>query len=213
MLLALDTSTSLAGVALYDGTVRAELTWHAGRNHTTQVLPAAVRLLADQGLAPGDLRAIAVATGPGSYTGLRVGLGVAKGLAVALRLPLVGVCTLDVLAAPWRAAGTPVRPALDAGRGRFATALYEPGADGLTRREPIVGVDLDGLVALARPPLLMTGDLTAAVRDALAAAAPEVRVASPAAGLRRTAVLAELAWERLDQESGDPAAIDALYLT
>ena len=48
MLLALDTSTGLAGVALYDGTVRAELTWHAGRNHTTQVLPAAVRLLADK---------------------------------------------------------------------------------------------------------------------------------------------------------------------
>ena len=86
MLLALDTSTALAGVALYDGALRAEATWHAGRNHTVQVMPEAVRLLEGQGLGPGDLSAVGVATGPGSYTGVRVGLALANGLAVYLRL-------------------------------------------------------------------------------------------------------------------------------
>ena len=60
MLLALETSTALAGVALYDGVPRAEATWHAGRNHSTQVLPMAVRLLEDQGLGPEALTAVAV---------------------------------------------------------------------------------------------------------------------------------------------------------
>src|SRR5438309_311964 len=83
MLLALDTSTALASVALYDGTVRAEATWRAGREHSTQVLPTAVRLLEQQGLGPPDLSGVAVAIGPGSYTGVRVGIALAKGLAVA----------------------------------------------------------------------------------------------------------------------------------
>src|SRR5688572_18486426 len=100
MLLALDTSTGLASVALYDGTVRAEATWQAGRNHSAEVLPEVDRLLRRQGLGPRDLRAVAVAIGPGSYTGVRVGVALAKGFAASLRIPVVGVCTLDVLAAP-----------------------------------------------------------------------------------------------------------------
>jgi tRNA threonylcarbamoyladenosine biosynthesis protein TsaB len=221
MLLALDTSTALAGVALYDGAVRAELTWHAGRGHTTQVLPEAVRLLEAQGLGPRDLRAVAVATGPGSYTGLRVGLGVAKGLAVALRLPLVGVCTLDAMVAPFLAAGRPVRAALDAGRGRYATALYEREADALVRREAITTVDLAGLAALLRPPLVLAAELNAAARESLLAAPPAparddtpgVEIATPAAATRRAGFLAELAWDRLASEGGaDPAAVEPIYL-
>ncbi|HLH26385.1 MAG TPA: tRNA (adenosine(37)-N6)-threonylcarbamoyltransferase complex dimerization subunit type 1 TsaB [Chloroflexota bacterium] len=224
MLLALDTSTALASVALYDGTLRAEATWYAGRNHSQQVMPMAVRLLQDQGLGPGDLTAVGVAIGPGSYTGVRVGLALAKGLAAARRLPLVGVTTLDVLAAPFVAAGRPVRPALDAGRRRYATALYERQGDGLVQAEPIQAVDLDGLLALLQPPVILTGDLDAAARTRLATdwpgaadytvgGAPGVEVASPAAALRRAGFLAELAWRRLAAEGGsDPATVDAIYL-
>jgi tRNA threonylcarbamoyladenosine biosynthesis protein TsaB len=214
MLLALDTSTALAGVALYDGTLRAEATWRVGREHSTQVLPEAERLLGQQGLAPADLRAVAVAVGPGSYTGVRVGIALAKGLAVALRLPLLGVCTLDVLAAPWRASGRPVRPALDAGRRRYATALYDWEGDSLVRREPIAGVDLDGLVALLRPPLVLTGDLDAAARARLATVGEGVEIVTPAAAARRAGYLAELAWDRLaDANNGDPGAVEPIYLT
>ena len=214
MLLALDTSTAVASVALYDGALRAETTWQAGRNHSAQVLPAAVRLLEDQGLGPRDLRAIAVATGPGSYTGLRVGLALAKGLAVALRLPLLGVCTLDVLAAPFLAGSRPVRPALDAGRGRYATALYERETHAMVRREPITGVDLAGLAQLLRPPLIVTGDLNPAARGALAGEPGRgIEIATPAAAARRAGFLAELAWHRLATEGGsDPAAVEPIYL-
>jgi tRNA threonylcarbamoyladenosine biosynthesis protein TsaB len=225
MLLALDTSTALASVALYDGTLRAEATWHAGRNHSQQVLPTAVRLLEEQGLGPADLRAVGVAVGPGSYTGVRVGLALAKGLAVSLRLPLLGVGTLDVLAAPFLAAGRPVRPALDAGRRRYATALYERQGDALVQTEPVLGVDLDRLIALLRPPVLVTGDLDAAARERLATdcagaadyatdgGAPAVEVVSPAGALRRAGFLAELAWRRLAAGgASDPAAVDAIYL-
>jgi tRNA threonylcarbamoyladenosine biosynthesis protein TsaB len=169
--------------------------------------------------------AIGVAIGPGSYTGVRVGLALAKGLAVSLRLPLVGVSTLDVLAAPFVSAGRPVRPALDAGRRRYATALYERQGDALVATEPVRGVDLEELAALLRPPLLVTGDLDAAARARLAAdpagaadydkegGAPGVAIVSPAAALRRAGFLAELAWRRLAAAGGhDPATVDAIYL-
>ena len=224
MLLALDTSTALASVALYDGTLRAEATWHAGRNHSQQVLPMAVRLLEEQGLGPDALTAVGVAIGPGSYTGVRVGLALAKGLAAARRLPLVGVGTLDVLAAPLVTSGRPVRPALDAGRRRYATALYVREGEALVQTEPIRGVDLDGLVALVRPPVVVTGDLDAPARSRLAAqpagaadygkeGGPAVEIASPAAAVRRAGFLAELAWRRLAADGGsDPATVDAIYV-
>src|SRR5215213_9785687 len=91
VLVAIDTSTQLAGLALFDGTVQAELTWQAGRRHSSELLPQLERLL---GLVPLDvsqIRAVAVARGPGSYTGVRVGLAVAQGLAVALGVPAYGV--------------------------------------------------------------------------------------------------------------------------
>ncbi|HZR97390.1 MAG TPA: tRNA (adenosine(37)-N6)-threonylcarbamoyltransferase complex dimerization subunit type 1 TsaB [Chloroflexota bacterium] len=224
MLLALDTSTALASVALYDGTLRAEATWHAGRNHSQQVLPMAVRLLEEQGLGPDALTAVGVAVGPGSYTGVRVGLALAKGFAAARRLPLVGMSTLEVLAAPLVTSGRPVRPALDAGRRRYATALFEREGEALVQTEPLRGVDLEELLALLRPPVVVTGDLDAPARARLAAhpagaadytrgVVPGIEVVSPAAALRRAGFLAELAWRRLAATGGsDPATIDAIYL-
>src|SRR3954465_7408992 len=99
MLLAVDTSTSQAGLALYDGRVRTELVWHAGRDHGRHLMPAVDQALDRVGLRPGDLTAVAAARGPGSFTGLRVGLAVAQGMAVALEIPAYGIGALEVLAA------------------------------------------------------------------------------------------------------------------
>jgi tRNA threonylcarbamoyladenosine biosynthesis protein TsaB len=123
-LLALDTSTQTAGVALYaDDTLLAEVSWPAGRAQTTALLGEIDRLLCLGGLRPPDLGAVAVATGPGSFNGLRVGLATAKGLAFALDLPLLGVPTLDAAAYPHGGHGRPVRAVIAAGRGRFVSAL------------------------------------------------------------------------------------------
>jgi tRNA A37 threonylcarbamoyladenosine modification protein TsaB len=102
MLLAIDTSTHYASVALHDGThLVSEHTWLAKQDHTRTLMPALQRLLADAGIDISALQAVAVALGPGSFNGLRVGLSTAKGLAVARSLPMVGASTLEILAAEY----------------------------------------------------------------------------------------------------------------
>ncbi len=108
-LLAIDTSTDQAGIALFDGEQMAECSWPGGRQQTTSVLPAIESLLAQVGVDLGDVGAVAVATGPGSFTGLRVGLSLAKGFAIAGDRRVIGIPTLDIAAAPYRCSPPGVR--------------------------------------------------------------------------------------------------------
>jgi tRNA threonylcarbamoyladenosine biosynthesis protein TsaB len=199
LLLAIDTSTTQAGVAVYDGQVRAELLWTAGRNHARQLMPAIRSMLDQLGCAPSGLTVVAAARGPGSFTGLRVGLAAARGLAFALGIPLYGIGSLDVQAAGLPACPWPIRAVLDAGRGRFATALYRREHDAWARAEEVVGVDLGGLLRLADERFegercAISGEFSDEVRGRLAELGERVWVAPPSASVRRPAVLAELAW-------------------
>ena len=100
MLLALDTSTQWIGMALYDGVqVLGEEIWQTHNHHTVEIAPAIQRLMSRCSVLPSALEGIGVALGPGSFTSLRIGLAVAKGMALALRLPVAGIPSLDVLAA------------------------------------------------------------------------------------------------------------------
>ena len=115
-ILALDTSTEVCAVALGDG-----LTWHeraivAGQRHSELLLPMIRAMLAERGVTLKQLDGIAFGAGPGSFTGLRIACGVAQGLALGARLPVVGVSTLEALAETRRdqAAGDRVIAALDA---------------------------------------------------------------------------------------------------
>ena len=100
MLVAIDTATGYASLALHDGLrVRVEHTWESPRRHTVELLPRLVAALEQLDVGADHLSGVAVSRGPGSFTGLRVGMAVAKGLALARGLPLVGVPTLDVVAA------------------------------------------------------------------------------------------------------------------
>ena len=106
-ILLVDTATTRAVIALggADGTVIDERGWTAGYRHGEELLARVDALLGDRGLAPAELAAIAVGTGPGAFTGLRVGIATAKGLAHALGLPIVGVATgMALLDAAGRAA-------------------------------------------------------------------------------------------------------------
>ena len=219
MLLAVDTSTTLAGIALYDGQVLAEVAWRAGRDHGRQLLPVIQDTLARLGRTPADLTAIAAARGPGSFTGLRVGLSVARGLAFALGLPLYGIGSLDVLATGLAGYPGPIRAVLEAGRGRVASARFRPTDGGSVQLDEIRGLSLDELVDLVRAetheaPCAVVGDLTAEARGHLTRIGEQVLLASPAACVRRPAILAELAWARLAAGAApDPSEGEPIYLT
>ena len=123
-MLAIDTATRYAGLALYDGDrILSEASWLSNNNHSVELMPALVRMLDQQALSAPDLAAVAVAIGPGSFTGLRIGLSVAKGLAQALKIPILGVPTLDIVAfqhseqRPVRGLLSTPQRALAAGRG------------------------------------------------------------------------------------------------
>ena len=98
MLLALDTSTSYASIALvHEGRLIAELSWDSGRSHSQELFEHIDWLLADRRVAVAELAAIAVATGPGSFNGVRVAVTAAKSLSFALGIPLYASPTLDVV--------------------------------------------------------------------------------------------------------------------
>jgi tRNA threonylcarbamoyladenosine biosynthesis protein TsaB len=115
-LLAIDTSTDQAGIALVTPGGIVTHSWPAARAHTTTVLPEIDRLVREHGMVPADITGIAVATGPGTFTGLRVGVAITKGIVAASQVPLVGIPTLDIVFA--RHPGEDIVAVLPAGRGR-----------------------------------------------------------------------------------------------
>ena len=125
LLLALDTSTRQASVALCaEEELLGEYTWHIGNKHSVELLTRMQRLVAESGKTMQDIDAIAVATGPGSFNGVRVALTTAKALAFALRKPLIGISTLDSIAAQQRQWHGPICAMLEAGRSELYLACY-----------------------------------------------------------------------------------------
>jgi tRNA threonylcarbamoyladenosine biosynthesis protein TsaB len=207
MLLAIDTSTTLTGLACYDTDgILGECAWRSGRDHTAQLLPQLTLLLRHVGRARDDISAIAVALGPGSWSGLRVGMSTAKGLALARGIPIIGVGTLEALAYQHEQRGVTVVPLIRLGRERFATT-------GLGAREPR-NVSLAELCAEINGRALFCGDIDAAVRETLQLKLGDrAQFPAAAANLRRPAYLAELAWRRLQSgEADDVATLEPIYL-
>lgn len=213
-LLAIDSSTRSSGVALYDGVqVRYERAWHSGQFHSVELAPAIQQALQDAALTPRDLTVIAVAIGPGSYTGLRIGLALAKGLAFAGGLPLVAVPTLDVLAAGQPVANMPMAAVLQAGRGRLAVGWYQAGEGGWTLAGAPELVTAAELAERIQKPTYVCGELTEEDRNTVGRKYKNAVLASPAWCLRRPSVLAELGWARWQAgQLADPAGLGPLYL-
>jgi tRNA threonylcarbamoyladenosine biosynthesis protein TsaB len=215
ILLALDTSTRTVGLALYDGAqVLYETAWTSQDYHTVELAPAIGEAFERTGLKMAALAAVTAATGPGSFTGLRVGLALAKGLVFARKLALVGVPTLDALAAaqPLQP-GLPLLAALRAGRGRLAVCAYHAGETGWQSDGAIEVVTLEGLAARLQEPACVAGELSEDERRWLAEQRPQARLASPAQSLRRPAYLAELGWRRWQAgQTDDPAGLAPIYI-
>ncbi len=217
MLLAIDTSTRQASIALYDPArgLLAEQSWISANRHTEELMPAVAALLTLAGAGAADLASVAIAIGPGSFTGLRVGLAAAKGLALAQGLKLTGVPTLDITAYPHQDNPLPVIAVAQAGRGRVYWALYAHGPSGWGPQGPYALSTVVEVANTVLRPVAFAGELTEADRETLTRAAGKQRTVflSPALGLRRAGVLAELGLQRLAAGGADdPATLSPIYL-
>lgn len=216
MLLAIDTATRYAGLALYDGErVLSEETWRTANYHTVELMPAIVRMLERQGSSVEALQAVGVALGPGSFTGLRIGMGVAKGLVLARETPLLGVPTLKTVAYPhFSRRRVAICAVVEAGRTRLCVQIYRRRRGRWQPTDEPRLTTPEGLCQMPEVTTLFCGEIDAALSALLQERlAEKAIVASPAASLRRAGYLAELAWARFRQgEADDPDTLSPIYL-
>jgi tRNA threonylcarbamoyladenosine biosynthesis protein TsaB len=214
-ILSIDTSSSQGGLALYDGRTLSSRSWPADRSHTTTLLSEIHHLLDKADVSVRGLAAVAIATGPGAFTGLRVGFGVAKGFHLATGLPLIGIPTLEATAFGFAACATPVVAVVGAGRGRLVWARYEVSGEDLTQLRPPRNGTPDELAEELRgsDPILVTGEIDADVAR-LIAQVDGVLLPPAAVRMRQPAALAELAWRRWRAGDVDEArALEPVYLS
>ena len=215
LLLVMDTSTRYGGAGLWRGNQAvATLSWHSARNHTRELMPAIRHLLDAAGATPGDLKGIGVALGPGGFSALRVGISAAKGLALPLKLPLVGVGTLELEAYPYAGTRLPIHPVMDAGREEVATASFLGPASTWKKLEEERVCTVDELVASISGPALLCGEgvpsRSEKLREALGERAVLVELYTPAT---RLWALGSITWDRLQKRDTDePDTLQPLYL-
>ncbi len=214
MLIAIDTSTAQVGLALYDGNqVLGELTWTTRQHHTTELAPALTGLLNRSGVSMDMVSALGVAIGPGSFTSLRVGLALVKGLALARRLPVIGISTLDVIAAAQPASKHPLLAVIQAGRKRIAFSEYKSLKNEWQVQGPVRSGTVDELADSIESPTVVAGEFSPEDRSRLSKKRAKILLASPAYCMRRPSLLAELAWERWQKnEVDDAASLAPIYL-
>jgi tRNA threonylcarbamoyladenosine biosynthesis protein TsaB len=214
VLLAIDTSTRWIGLALYtENQVIAEQVWQSHNNHTIELAPAVLSMMKSSGVGWNDLKALAVALGPGSFTGLRIGLGLVKGIALGMHLPVMGIPTLDSLALSQPVRDLPLAAILRAGRGRIALGWYLAQGDSWFAQGKAQVTTAEELSQQIHKPTMICGELNGEERRLLARKTKNVILSSPAASLRRPSFLAELAWKRLQVgQIDDPVTLAPVYL-
>ena len=161
-ILALDSSATVASVALCeDETLLAEYTLNNGNTHSETLLPMVETLLSHFGITVDDIDLFAVSTGPGSFTGVRIGTATVKGLAFAKNTPCIGVSTLEALAENALVLGGLICPVMNARRSQVYTALFRSDGQALTRLmddSALAIAELDNLLAPYGEPVTFVGD-------------------------------------------------------
>ena len=213
MYLIIETSTRTGAVGLWrpGHGPDASREWESLHNHTAELMPA-VRALVEEAGGMERLAGIGVSTGPGGFSALRAGLGVAKGLGFASGLPLVGVSTLEATAYPHRNSGGVVCAVIEAGRDLAGWAAFD-ARDGEWRRlsdDRVTGVN--ELAASLHGEMLLTGEGAAAWAERLRSAAGEARLANERQPEARLWGAGALAAERLERGERDaPAGLAPHY--
>lgn len=195
-LLAVDTAANLCAACVWDADAARELgrsVHDLGKGHAERLMATIGEALEASGAGYADLGALTVSTGPGSFTGVRVGVSTMRGLALALKIEATGITTLEALAVETTAAlpGRPVMVAIEAGRGDLYVAVYDEFAK--MRYGPAVLSFADALVLARQAAAAICGTAAPAIADA---ARPLVLEMGPIAATADIATYARLAAER-----------------
>ena len=208
MELCIDTSTRYASVGVSDeGRILAELSWRSERNHSVELAPTLQRVMEHAGVGMDGVTAVFAAVGPGGFSALRVGLSVAKSLAMARDVPLVGVNTLDIEAVPYRGLEGRLATVIGAGRskvylGTYDRTLSQDGDYRVVERELLEGALREGTI--------VCGEEAGAVRDLVGSRATVIEAPAPT---RTASALARLAYERLRAGKADnPDLLEPVYM-
>ena len=206
--LGVETSTLAGGVALLDeDRVVGEYLLDVGVTHSERLLAAVDRVLADARWTLDDVEAIAVAVGPGSFTGLRIGLGTVKGLAFARATRIAAVPTLDAMAAVLPFAALPVCPVIEARRDEVYTSRFRWTGTEMIRDWDYLALSPDELGARLSEPTILIGPAARAVQSPYARSAPAAR------RMPSAACVAQLGVDRVRRgETVDAARLVPFYL-
>jgi tRNA threonylcarbamoyladenosine biosynthesis protein TsaB len=208
--LAVDTTSERESVALGEnGVVRAETRLRTGSRHSGSLLPAIAFVLESAGVPVGEVEGFAVVVGPGSFTGVRIGLSTIQGLALGASRPCLGVSTLDTLAATVRGEAATLVAMVDAARGdQVFAALYD--SEGRRRGDPEAAGAAD-VAARIEGAAAFVGDGAERYRAEILAACPAAIF--PARSLYLAGTLALIAEPRLARGEGvSPAVLRPTYL-
>ncbi len=217
-LLALDTATAACSVALWrDGAIVARRFQAMERGQAEALMPMLAAVLAEARCGYGDLDAIGVTVGPGAYTGLRIGLAAARGLALAAALPLIGVTTLEAVVhgvPPGRAGDMNLLVALDAKRAELYLQPFDPGLAPLAAPAALLPAAIEAALAGRVPPgrLGMIGSAAAVASNALGGSRSYRPVPVDAPPLPDAAVVARRAAARLEAGAAVSPPPAPLYL-
>ena len=216
-ILAIETATLVSSVALATvDTLLAEITLQTKKTHSELLMPHISKILYMAGVQKTDLKAIAVSIGPGSFTGLRIGLATAKTLAYALKIPLVGVPSLAGMAYGCPVPGVILAPMLDAQKGNVYQALFEWKNGQMEEIMPATVMSIDEVIiqlAQCSKPVLMMGEAAVLHREKIKQAGEPLVLAAPHVIIQRAGSLAGLAHRLLEGGTQhDVMGLEPLYI-
>lgn len=218
LLLAIDTTTRVCAVALGDPEkIWAESLLNIKRTHSQYLMPLIVSLIKDSGIDKNELSGVALCIGPGSFTGIRIGMATAKGLCLGLNIPAVGIMTLDALAEACAIYPGLICPIMDARQNQVYMALYRGGTANLEKLQPAAALSITELVSMLaayEEEVLFLGDGVEHFRKELMQRLGEKYLEAPLAARSNRAALVLQKGTKIWQETGpvSPDALKPFYL-
>jgi len=216
-ILAIDTATLVSSVALATvDNLLAEITLQTKKTHSELLMPHIAKLMNMAQVAKADLKGVAVSIGPGSFTGLRIGLSTAKTLAYALHIPVVGVPTLAAMAYGCPVPGVILAPMLDAQKGNVYQALFEWHQGELKEIQPAIVTEvtaaLESLSQQERPVVVM-GESAVMYREKIEQIGKNLILAAPHVVIQRASSVAGLGYKLIKQGvRHDVMGLEPLYI-